>query len=435
MLLYVHVKPHLIRSFSTIASTPLRQDALEILEAGLRAIETKTAVRASVSLAKNVLRVGRLRYPLDRYRRVFVVGIGKAAFEAGAALEEILGDRITDGIVLDVKGGKLKRIKSVVGTHPLPSMPNTRATGEIVGLLKGLDSRDLLITVVSGGGSALLCWPFGLKCEEISIVTDLLMKRAATIEEINTVRKHLSEIQGGQFARLAHPATVVGLIFSDVPGNDISMVASGPTVLDTTTVRDAARILAKYNIMKTCRLPDCDLKETPKDARLFDHVRNVLVVSNTVAIEAMRAHAKGLGYRPRLYSAEIRGEARHVGELLASLPDPGDVIIGAGETTVTVRGNGSGGRNQEVALGALTAMPEDVLVLSCASDGIDNTPVAGAIADAKVRATARKLRMNPEAYLRANDAYHFFKRVRGHVETGITGANVSDLMLAIRTKQ
>lgn len=423
---------HLIKNYRDLASTKLRRDALGVLEAGLRAIDTRQAIRREVQLNRTVLTVGSHGWDLAEFKNVYVIGIGKAAFDACAALEGILGSRIVGGVVLDVKAGPLKRMKSVAGSHPFPSLTNMQATGEIIALLKHLSSRDLLIVVVSGGGSALLCWPYQLKCDDLTMITQLMMSRGATIREINTVRKHLSEIQGGQFARLAHPATVLGLIFSDVPGDDLDMVASGPTVLDTTTVEDAARILSRYDVLKTCRMPDCELKETPKDPVFFKNVTNILLVNNQAALLAMEGEALKRGYGARMYSNNLVGEARDVGKILSGLPRKNEMVLAAGETTVTLRGKGKGGRNQELALGALASLDADGLVLSCASDGIDNTSVAGAIADARTREAAKRLRMDPERYLRENDSFSFFRKTKDHLVTGVTGANVSDLMIAAR---
>ena len=425
---------HLIKNFSTLATTKLRRDALTIVEAGLQAIETQHAVGQSVSLKKNVLKIGDHTFALKSYRRIFVIGIGKASLEAAKALEKILGDRITDGIVLDVKKGKLKRMKSIAGTHPFPSYENIRATGEIVGLLKAVDSQDLVIAIISGGGSALLCWPYQLECNDVTSITKVLMEKGATIKEMNTVRKHTSEIQGGQFARLAYPATIAGLIFSDVPGDELSMVASGPTFLDTTTVKEAKRILQKYEVLTHCKMPNCDLIETPKDPMLFEHVTNTCVVSNSIATEAMRVKAGKLGYKPVVFSNDLQGDASEKGKLFAELVKPGEVLIAGGETTVQAHGNGVGGRNQEFALAALGSIDDDTLVLSCGTDGIDHSPVAGALVDVLVKQKTKTLRLKPEAFLEKNNSYAFFQKTKTFLNTGMTGMNVSDVMLAMKKK-
>lgn len=425
---------NLVKNRKSLATTTLRRHALDIFEAGLKAIDTKSVINSQIKLLGSKLKIGREVFDLNNFRNVYVIGIGKASFDAAQALEKIMGKRITDGLVLDVKGGVLKRMRSAVGSHPLPSLPNMKATGEAVALLKHVDSRDLVIAIVSGGGSSLLCWPYEVSCDELAMIIEALMSAGATIEELNVVRKHLSEILGGQFARLAYPASVVGLIFSDVPSNDLSVVSSGPTVLDTTTVADARLVLDKYKILERCRLPDCDLRETPKDPSFFKKVKNILLVSNQVATKAMATRARQLGYRAKVYSNTMTGNAREAGRLLSELPRPGEVIIAAGETTVQVSGSGQGGRNQELALAALGHLTDNVLVGSLASDGIDRTPAAGALADHQALSQARKMKLNIDQYLTRNDSFNFWKKAGGQIMTGGTGANVSDLMLAIRPR-
>lgn len=421
-----------IKNAKSLGKTEARRDALAIIEAGLAAVETRKAVRGALKLKGDTLSVRGKDYDLSCFRRVFVVGFGKASFLAASELERIMGKRITSGIVLDVKGGKLKRIKSYIGTHPFPSDKNVKAAGEIVSLLEKADSDDLIITIVSGGGSALLCRPSGLKCGELALVTKLLMRAGADIREMNTVRKHLSEILGGQFAKLAYPAAILGLVFSDVPGDNLGMISSGPTVRDRTTVRSAAKVLTRYGLMGPFGLSGRELCETPKDPRLFKRVHNVLVVANRVAAEAMKAEAEKRGYASRIISTSLQGEARAVGRRLARLPKRGEAVIAAGETTVTIRGKGKGGRNEELALGALRHLTGSATVISCASDGHDNNEAAGAIADAHLLKEARRLGLDPRVYLSDNDSFAFMEKAGGLITTGNTGINVSDLMLSLR---
>lgn len=413
----------------------MRADALSILEAGLCAVEARAAIFRSVKARGANGYFKNKKISLKQFDHIYVVAIGKAAGAASAALEEIFGARISGGVALDVKKTKLKRIKSIAGTHPFPSLVNMRATGEIMALLKNLDSRDLLIAVVSGGGSALLCWPYQLKCDEVTAINRVLMKKGAGIHEMNTVRKHLSEIQGGQLARLAYPATVVGLIISDVPGDNLDLVASGPTVRDSSTVADAAAILQKYEVLKSCAIPGCDLRETPKDPVFFKKVTNVLIASGSDAALAMAGEARRRGWRPRIVSTHLEGEAREIGRLLAKEARVGEALIAAGETTVTIRGKGAGGRNQELALSALLNIKDNSLVASCASDGVDNSPAAGAIADGLIKKKARRLGLLPKKFLDNNDSYNFFRAAGGQIKTGITGTNVSDLMLVLRERE
>ena len=422
---------HLIKNFDELAVTPLRKDALEILEAGYSAISTKRVITSQVKVEGSTFSVGEKQINLNDYEKVFFVGIGKCAANAGKVFEDLLGDRITDGIVIDVKGVSLKRIQSHIGTHPFPSEENIVAAQSIKRMLEDMTENDLVITFISGGGSSLLCLPHDIKCEMLTSITKTLMEKGASIREINTVRKHLSEIQGGQFAKLAYPATVVSLIFSDVPGNDISVVASGPTVMDTTTKEDAERILAKYAILAICKLPDCEVLETPKEEKYFKKVDNILLLTNEVALSAMKEKAIELGYRALVADSNVEGEARVAGKLIATQAKAGTCMLYGGETTVTVKNKGKGGRNQEFILGALPYLKEDSVIVAAASDGWDNTDVAGAMGDKDILEKAHKIGILPEKFLEENKSYEFFKKVGGHISTGRTGSNVSDLYFTL----
>ncbi len=416
-----------IKNSAALATTPLRRDALEILEAGYQAILTKEVVGSEVEVNGQYLRIGDRVIALSVFKRIFFVGIGKCALDAGEVFEEKLGSWLTDGIILDVRGATLKKLRSKIGTHPFPSEQNVEASQSIADLLEGLTDTDLLITVISGGASSLLCLPYDLTCETIGLITKTLMDKGATIDEINTFRKHTSKIQGGQFAKLAYPATVVSLIFSDVPGDNVATVASGPTVLDTTNIADARAVLEKYDIENLCKLPECELVETPKDPEYFLRVNNILFITTKKALEAMRRSAEHLGYNAEIVSAELQGEARAVGQRLAlEATTPKTCRLWGGETTVLVKKEGKGGRCQEAVLGALTNIQEGVLCIASTSDGWDNTPFAGAIGDAVTLERARELGLDPLTASENNQAYNFFEKVGSHIDTGRTGANVSD---------
>lgn len=422
---------HIINNFDKLAVNEQRRDALEILEAGIKAVDAEKALKDIISYQDNTLCVKGETFDLSKFEKILVIGIGKAAIQAAKTLEALLGDRINDGIVLDTRSGTFNRLKSLVGTHPLPSPQNVAATNKISELLDELTEKDLLISIISGGGSALLCQPYQTNCEDLAKISKLLMDKGASIQELNTVRKHMSEILGGQFAELAYPATIIGLIFSDIPNNDLSFVASGPTYKDTTTITDAAEILSRYNVVNVCNLPNCDLKETTKDEKYFKNVHNYAVVTNKKAAAAMLEKAQSLGYEAFIKTTELTGEARDVGRSLAEEIKPNQAIIATGETTVTVLGQGIGGRNQEVALGALQDIDGGSLVLSCNSDGIDNSPAAGAIADNVSKEKSDELNLLPDNFLSNNDAYTFFQKISSAINTGPTGINVSDLLLAL----
>ncbi|NTV22422.1 MAG: DUF4147 domain-containing protein [Candidatus Yonathbacteria bacterium] len=430
-----------IKNLDTFTATKLRADACEILEAGYAAIDTRDVVKKNVHMDGETLRIMDASFELSAYERIFVIAFGKCAADASVELEHILGDYITEGIVIDIRSGTpLKRLSFLAGTHPLPSLQNVVATEHVASLLSEATEKDLVLVVVSGGGSSMLCLPSDMTCEVLSLVTDALMKAGATIGEINTVRKHTSKIQGGQLATLAYPATVVACLFSDVPGDDVSMIASGPTVLDTTTREDAAAILAKYNVMRVCALPHCELIETPKDPSIFSRVTNLTILSNRAMLVAMRKRAEVLGYRAFVAHTALEGEASDVGTYIVDEASREKTcMVYGGETTVTIPEgvvSGKGGRAQEVALSALIRMSEEgtvheTLIATVASDGWDNTDAAGAIVDGISVALAPILAGSPEVYLTRHDTYGFFERTGDHIITGRTGANVSDVYMTL----
>lgn len=414
------------------ATNPLRKDALEIVESGFTAIDTDKLVKENVSIHKNSLLFIQGDWTdLNRYRRIYVVGIGKVALAAAKALEDILGDRITDGVVLDVQGGNLKKIKSLIGSHPEPTQTNVTATREIIALLRSANEEDLIIAIISGGGSALLCSPYKISCEKKASVVGALINSGATVDETNTVRKHLSEIKGGNFARLAYPAKVEALIFSDVPSDDVGMVASGPTVLDITTVGDASKIMAKYDVLKKCKLPHCDLTETPKDPLFFQRVKNFIIVDNDAILSAMKEKAATLNYTPEIFSSGIQGDAEDVAKRLVLNAKPKTALLAAGETSIKVKGSGAGGRSLHTVLAALNHLKRDHVVVSVNSAGVDNGLFAGAIGDESTIELAKKSNLSIKEFLNNFDSFHFFQKVGDGIETGALGSNIADFMLVL----
>lgn len=428
-----------IENAQKLAVTPARKAAIAVAEEGLRAIDTATALRKSVRLGGGVLSIGNDTFPLGELGRLFVVGVGKCAYEGAVVLEEILGDRISAGAVVDVKtGNALRTIKAYAGTHPQPTKANVEAASDVVKLLHGLTERDLVIFLVSGGGSTLLCLPHERGCEEEASVLDALTKSGATIQEINTVRKHLSLARGGYLAKYAYPARMVSLIFSDVPGNDIEFIASGPTVMDGTTIADAETVLGKYDVLKRCGIERCGLVETPKEEEYFERVKNILLVTNDIALDAMARKARELGFDAKICTSclvgEARGAARRVVEELHATP-PKTILLYGGETTVTVKGKGKGGRNLEFALAALPFVEDKETILTVASDGRDNkNEYAGGFSDIITKEHARERGLNPAQFLEENDSSTFFESVGDYIVTGDTGANVSDLIIAIHAQ-
>lgn len=459
-----------------------RESIVRILEAALHAVDPLEAVRNHLSVAGNTLRIGTRDYPLDEIERILVVGGGKAGTPMAAAVYSVLGDRITAG-ALNVKYGhtasaggwsvrfgrggepvtppaaaEVGPIRITEAGHPVPDAAGLAGAEKIVALLSGLTARDLVLVLISGGGSALLPLPAeGISLADYQVLTGLLLRCGADITEINTVRKHCSRLQGGQLARLAWPAQVATLILSDVVGTPLDAIASGPTVADRSTFADAWAVLERYAIAdqvpKSVRahlqqglaglIPD-----TPKAGDpLFERVNNVVIGDNLIAGRAAVAEAQRLGIQSLLLTTFIQGEAREVGRAIAGLAQgiatgqssivPPACLVMGGETTVTLRRDGLGGRNQELVLAAAIALdgyplPEDmqVAVVSLGTDGTDGpTDAAGGIATGDSLARARKMGLDARAALANNDSYHFLSSLGDLIITGPTQTNVNDLIL------
>jgi len=441
-------------------STPgerLRADALSIFGDGLAAVDPEAAVRSALRLRSGHLIAGGRRLPLAPGGRIFVVGMGKAAAPMATAVEAVLGERIVRGVVVTKYGHRqpLKRIELLEAGHPLPDEEGLAASQAIEDVLAEAGEKDLVLVLISGGGSALLPAPAGeITLKEKATLTRLFLEAGVEIDEINTVRKHLSRLKGGGLARLAAPAAVLSLILSDVVGDPLDIIASGPTVADPSTYADALDVLCRYRLLD--KVPKAvlghlqqgkegHLPETPKpDAPFFERTVNLLVGSNGIAVFAAAEKAKKLGYRTLVLSTSITGETRHVAAVHAALAretvasgnpmTPPACLISGGETTVTVHGNGRGGRNQEFALAAaigIAGLP-DTLILSAGTDGTDGpTDAAGAFADGSTTRRAAALGLSPTRHLENNDAYPFFAALGDLFITGATRTNVMDLRIIL----
>lgn len=423
-----------IKNIKAISTNKEREVALAIAEAGYDAIDTRRAIERGFKFEKDVLFIQGKFISLKHVDRIFVVGAGKCSVDAGEAMEKILGDRLTDGIIVGICEGGLKKIKTFCGTHPFPTQINVEATSAIIKMLEGLTERDLVIFLISGGGSTLLCQPQKMTCEDESTILKKLFEKGATIEEINVLRKHLSSARGGFLAQYAYPAKVVSYIFSDVPGDDIRFVASGPTVKDTTTVKDAKKILDTFNIEKEIGF-EVPLFETPKEDKYFEHVWNTLIVSNTVALQAMADKARELGFVPVIKTSTLAGEARELGVAIVNelhTVESKTVLLYGGEPTVTIHKPGKGGRGLELVLSGVNEIQVGELLMSLASDGRDNTDFAGALCDIMTKEKARQMDLDPIHHIEENASYAFFEKVGDYISTGNTGSNVSDLIVAIK---
>lgn len=439
----------------------LREQALDIFKAGLKAADSYAAVQRSLTLHENTLSIGRSTYPLEKNHpdNIFVIGFGKGAARMALAAQDNLGSEIRGGIVI-VKYGhalKLERIKVREAAHPIPDKAGVRGTEELLHLLKGTGPNDLILCLISGGGSALLTAP----CPPVSLaekqtLTQKLLDVGADIYEINTLRKHLSRVKGGRLAAAAHPSTLFSLILSDVIGDRPEIIASGPTSPDPSTFGDCLAILEKYRlstdispvIMRHLRQGyQGKLEETPKPGdAVFSCSENLIVGSIRGAAAAAEKKAVELGYNTLILSTEIQGDTREAARLhmettrriyLSGRPVPRPAcLISGGETTVVVKGSGKGGRNQEFVLAAALDLKgmEGVLVLSGGTDGTDGpTDAAGAVADGRTASRAERLGMDASEYLENNDSYHFFQRLKDLIITGPTYTNVMDLRVVLIT--
>ena len=448
-----------IKNWAEFAADPHAVAVLRLLEAGLKAADPEAAVRRCVRLVDSRLHVCDAEFDLREYEEVVVVGAGKASGAMAKALEGVLGDAISCGFVIvprDVAARlKLKRIKLWGADHPLPSERGVEGAARIAELLESGHERRLVIALFSGGGSALMPLPAeGITLEEKRRTTELLLRCGASIDEVNAVRKHISRLKGGQLAKLAYPATVAALMLSDVVGDRLDVIASGPTAPDTSTYADALRVLKKYGIHDF--VPESvlrhlergargELPETPKPGdRIFERVHNFVIASNRTSLRAMADEARSMGLNPLILTSMLEGEARHVGRVVAAVCKevrlsgepvrrPAAILAG-GETTVTVVGRGRGGRNQELALSAAIAIKglEGVRIASMGSDGIDGvTDAAGALVSGETCARAESMGLDPEEFLAENNSYEFFKEVGGHIYTGYTGTNVNDFVVCL----
>ena len=435
----------------------LRKHALDIFHAVLKAVDPVEAILRYVKVVDDTLQVGEHKFAFKDYDRILVVGAGKAGAPMARALEDLLGDRIADGVIV-VKEGHglpLTHVRIHEASHPVPDERGIKGAEEILSLVTDAGERDLVLCLISGGGSALLVAPAeGVTLEDKQEVTRLLLACGADIHEINTIRKHLSRAKGGGLARFAYPATVVSLILSDVVGDDLNVIASGPTVPDTATFGDTRRVLEKYDIqdrvpppvqMRIDRGVKGDIEDTPKAGDpVFQRCYSELVGTNLQALRAAGSQSEELGYRTLILSSTVEGEAREVVKVLTAiareiqgsgnpLSAPACILCG-GETTVTIKGEGKGGRNQEFALASameIDGMP-DVVVLAGGTDGNDGpTDAAGAIADGSTLTRARTQGLDPLDYLRRNDSYHFFQPLDDLVITGPTRTNVMDVYMVM----
>ncbi len=432
----------------------LRECAQEIWEAALAAARPEVCIPKALQLSDDGFIVDGKK--VNTPGRLVVIGAGKASAGMATVVEGLFGARISAGLVITKYGHGLEteQIQIFEAGHPVPDQSGELAVHGMREILRDLGSDDVVLCLISGGGSALLTAPApGIDLREKQEVTSALLRAGATIRELNAVRKHLSSIKGGQLLRWTAPAEVVSLIMSDVIGDPVDFIASGPTAPDTTTFADALTIVQKYGIEVSGGVRERfeagargDLDETPKHGDpIFERVRNHVIANNRLLVDAASAKARKLGFETLLLSSEVEGEARDVGRLFASMAReigttgnpaaPPACVLSAGETTVTVRGLGMGGRNQEMALAwamKMQAWGRPTCFASIATDGTDGpTTAAGGLVDPHTCLRAIEAHLDPVRYLRSNDSYNFLKAVGDLVTTGPTQTNLMDLQILL----
>ncbi len=441
-----------------------RENIISIYDSALKSVDSCDSVLKTITLRNNeILIYGQDAYDTGNFSKIIVVGAGKATAPMAQAVEGVFGDRINDGIII-VKYGHtrpLRWIRQIEASHPLPDAAGLKGTEGIIEIIKKADAGTLVICLLSGGASALLVSPAGdITLDDKKHVTNLLLKAGANINELNAVRKHISGVKGGRLAEMVYPASMLTLILSDVIGDRLDVIASGPTVPDSTTFRDAMNVITKYELEG--KLPDSvsryiakglqgEIDETPKqDKPFFGNVRNFIVGNISQALSAAEKKAGLLGYKTEIITSDLQGNvreaARYLAEKAISARESLEIgsrpfcLLSGGETTVSVSGNGTGGRNQELALAFAAEIEgkKGITMLSAGTDGTDGpTDAAGAIVDGETSMLALKYRIDPVEYLRNNDSYNFFKKLDSlsgmnhHLITGPTWTNVMDMQIII----
>jgi len=433
-----------------------RQIAEQIFLAGVESVLPDKLITAAMSVTGNMLKIGDLKISLDKTKNIYVIGAGKASAIMALEVEKILGDRITKGHII-VKYGhstQLKLIKITEAGHPFPDANGFSATKSVLEIANNAKADDLVICLLSGGGSSLLCdCPEELTPDDLILVSKLLVNCGAGIKEINAVRKHLSKVKGGQLAATVYPATLVSMILSDVIGDHLDIIASGPTAPDPTTFIDALEVLEKFSVKQSlpARIIDflysgamCKIPETPKPGdKVFEKTRNILIGTNKIALESARLKAQEYNINAVIIEDELQGDVVSVSEYLIEMAiqfrnDQNEVkpvcILFGGETTVRMTGKGSGGRNQHLALllAKLLADKPGITILCAGTDGNDGpTRAAGAVVDSETIPYAISRKVDPDKYLNDFNSYSFFNKTSGHIITGPTKTNVMDIVVVI----
>lgn len=426
----------------------IRKDILEILSNSYDAVNPYKAVKNHINDGKIVFDSEII--DVSNFENIYLIGFGKASIGMAQAVSDSLNIKNGAVITNDPKNKvQNSNIITYIGSHPLPTQNNIDNTNKILDIVKKCKKNDILFVMISGGGSSLLCKP-RVKIDDMNQTTDLLLKSGANINEINTIRKHLSYVKGGQLVTLAS-CTIITFIISDIIGDPIEFIASGPTCLDSTTYSDARIVFKKFKLWENLpfsikKIIENGVKgkipETPKNKQIFKNTFNFIVANNTIACNAAKKKAEELKYKAILLTSSLNGEAKEIGKYLAEkaanyLKNVKNIVfISGGETTVTIKGNGKGGRNQEMVLSSIEKLAgKDIVFSSFATDGIDgNCDAAGSIADAYTLKRAEAKDMDPKKFLDNNNSYEFFKNLKDLLTTNHTGTNVMDIQILVKIR-
>ncbi|WP_094228088.1 glycerate kinase type-2 family protein [Methanolobus psychrotolerans] len=433
----------------------MRNDAYSIMSGAISAVEPSACIYRAVKKEGRSIIINTRSYDLSLYCNIYAIAFGKAAIPMSKAIEDILGDSLAGGIAVTKHGfgGPLTKMKVYESGHPMPDENSVAAGKTVHDFLERTDEKDLILFLISGGGSALITLPRkGVSITDIVKLTDSLMRAGATIDELNTVRKHICSIKGGGLAKMAYPSESVSFILSDVVGDPLDVIASGPTVPDTSTFSEFNELVERYNLKLSPAVSglledglEGVIEETPKSGALvFEKTSNYLVGNNALALHEAEKRASELGYNTMVLTSSIVGEAREVAKVFAAIareerlrstPLPLPVcILAGGETTVTMKGKGTGGRCQELALSFGIEVPDlkGVLLLAAGTDGNDGTTdSAGAFADGGTVQRGKDVQLDARRYLQDNDSYAYLKETGDLIVTGPTGTNVMDIYIII----
>lgn len=430
----------------TLRSHPRGDSIARILAASLEAVEPGRAVRRHLTMDAGILSMAGI--PIEVRGRIHTLGIGKAASAMTRAVADVLGPRLTAGLVVTKHKPEwsIPGVEIIEGGHPIPDERSLDAGKKVEKFVSCLGADDLLICLISGGGSALVTFPVeGVSLQDMQSLTASLLECGAQIDEMNLIRRQLDRLKGGGLAQMAAPAQIVSLILADVVGNSLESIASGPTVPDPTTAEDALAVLDRYKLVK-CTAPNIikvlkQKKKTPEPEKSrFSRIHNIIVGSNLIAAQAALKQAEQEGFHPYLLRTDLQGEAREVARDLSiqlrwawKMGDPAPrpaCIVAGGETTVTIQGNGRGGRNTELALASVSELADfpEVMLVTLATDGEDGvTDAAGAVVTGNTWRQGIALDMNATEFLNRNDSYTYFNKLDDLLTPGPTGTNVNDL--------